>query len=91
MLSLLSAKFVPGTFVLFSDLQFLKLSTQAKIYSRRHSEFCFNFSRKIGFDIWCKLSYKETIYMKCQSPFPEKNNIILSFAEFVHLLQPFQR
>ena len=34
------------------------------------------FSMKIGFDISCKLSPKETICMQCQSLFSEKNKKI---------------
>ena len=36
--------------------------------------FFFTFSRKVGFDISCKLSpTKETICMKCQILLPKKN------------------
>ena len=63
----------------------LILSTLGKTFSRRHSEIFFLFFlKKIGFDISCKLSPKETICMTCQSLFSgkDKKNIInLSSAE----------
>ena len=37
----------------------------------RHFSCC-NFSLKIGFDTSCKLSPKETIWMKCQILFPKE-------------------
>ena len=46
-----------------------------KKFSRRNFEIFFLFLfQKICFDISCKLSPKETICMKCQSLFSEKNN-----------------
>ena len=40
------------------------------------------FTKKIGFDNSCKLSFLETICMNCQNPFPwkKKKNISLSSA-----------
>ena len=49
--------------------------------------YCTYLSQKIGFDIPCKLSPKETVCMKCQSLVSEKNkkNITnLLSAEFAH-------
>ena len=45
-----------------------------------------DFSQKIGFDISCKLSSKETVCIKRQSLFSRKSkkNINLSSAEFAH-------
>ena len=63
------------------------LSTLGKIFSRRDIEmfFLFFFFSKKGFDISYKLNPLDTIYLKCQILFPEKNmkNIInLSSAEY---------
>ena len=41
-------------------------------FSRKQTDNIFIFLRKIGFDISCKLSPKETICMNCQSVFSEK-------------------
>ena len=49
------------------------LSTLGKIFSRRLTENFSYFSQKTGFDIPCKLSPMETICMKCQILFSEKN------------------
>ena len=60
------------------------LSMLGKIFSRKH--FDSYFSWKIGFDISCKLSPKETICMKCQTLFYEekkkKNNNTKLWSEF---------
>ena len=53
-----------------SEIPKLTLSMLGKI-SRRHFEA---FSQKIGFGISCKLAPQETICMKCQTQFSEKNN-----------------
>ena len=58
-----------------------------KTFSRRHFDFFFYFSQLIGFDISCKLSPEETICMKCQNLFSQKNNkniINMSSTEFAH-------
>ena len=64
------------------------LSMLGKISSRQHFEICFFFSQKIGFDISCKLSPKETVCMECQSLFSGKNKktIINLPSEFAHRL-----
>ena len=57
----------------------LILSTLGKIFSRRHFEIFFLFfPQKTGSDISCKLSPQETICMKCQILFFEKNKKKLS-------------
>ena len=57
-----------------------------KNFSRNILKYFSYFSQKIGFDISCKLSPKETICMNCQSLFSgenKKRNVIsLLSAEF---------
>ena len=51
-----------------------------KKINRQHFEIFFfsNLLKKTGFDISCKLSPKETVCMKCQILFSEKNIKLLS-------------
>ena len=67
-------------FQTFNTICWVKVSAEAIL---QHLSYFF---QKIGFDISCKLSPKETICMKCQSLFSGKNkkNIVkLLSVEFV--------
>ena len=66
-----------------TQMQYLTLCMLGKNFSRPHWRY---FSRKISFDISCKLYPKETLNMKWQSLFSgknKKNNISLSSAELL--------
>ena len=70
----------------------LGLRMQRNFFSR-FWYFFFQFSKKIGFDIICKLSSKETICMKHQGLFPgkiKKNIMKLSSAEIAQKMVKFQ-
>ena len=57
----------------FMSHTILMLSILGKIFSEQHLEyFSFFFFQREGFDIPCKVSPMETIYMKCQSLFSGK-------------------
>ena len=64
-----------------TDLLSKNLACWVKISADNNLKY---FSKKIGFDISCKLSPQETICMKCQSLFSGKNkkNINLPRAVF---------
>ena len=65
---------VSGIIDITLTVVFIMLSMLVKNFSRWHFEmFSYFFSRKVGFDISCKLSHKETIFMKCQILFSVKN------------------
>ena len=52
---------------------------------KKNKEIFFLFSRKIGFDISCKLYPLETVRMKCQILFYGKNKkFLINFAESAH-------
>ena len=51
----------------------LTLSILGKTFSRRHFQNKSYFSKKMRFDVSCKLSPKETVCMKCQTLFSRKN------------------
>ena len=76
---------VPEDMFLHGDTQIM----HGKNFSRQHFEIFFSyFSQKIGFNILCKLSPNETIYI-CQILFSGKNKktINLPSAEFAFSVQ----
>ena len=52
---------------------YLELNMRVKISADVILKYFSYFFQKIGLDISCKLSPKETTCMKCQSPFSGKN------------------
>ena len=67
--------------------QFNHYHSMGKLSRRQiHDIFSLFFFQKIGFDISCKLSPEETIFMRCQSLFSEKNDKNISNCRLLKVL-----